>query len=376
MADLVEPIPQVAIGDLAAVADRYVKDAGDATLMLVSCDNWVDMVRADGFTRFHAYMDRAIRVAMKYVPPHGRVLRLESDQFGIVTSGLTNREGRALAMRIQMLVSGAATPEDTDPIISVVVGHLYPGRATALEVINRAKDVLTKSHTPGMVVSVSSAPLADPWDDTDTIPIPTLKKPTPALPIRALPIVRIEHREVVAFELVTKSTPDLRDLSTALEMGQSLSGGLNLHVNIPGAWMTPGMMEEVVRRLEQGPSNTFQLCIEISAKAFTQDEAHFKEFAHMVRAIGCMVALDDVGFGATTLEQFVDIEPDIVKFHPTVLKELRGSNRARAARMVDVMTYGEHMLIGLGIEDDSDEFLFASTGVMLGQGPLYGPPPQ
>lgn len=372
MADYVEPIPQVAIGDLASVADRYLASAGDATLMLVSCDNWVQMVRHDGYTKFHAFMDKAIKVASRNVLPKATVLRLESDQFGIVASGLSNREGRALAMRIQMQVAAAADEEGEDPVISVAVGHILPGRASSLEVITRAKDILKESHTAGAVVSVSGAPLADPWEDQDTKPLPT---PAPStLPLQALPIVRIGPREVVAFELVAREQTDLPDLSTALEIGQSLAGGLNVHVNIPCAWVTPGMMEEVLRRLSDGPSNAFQVCVELSARGFNQLGARYAEFVYALRAMGCMVALDEVGYGATTIEQIVDIEPDIVKFDHSILRGLRGKRRARSARIIDMFVDGKRLLIGLGVEDESDERLLVSSGIHIAQGPLYGPP--
>lgn len=372
MADYVEPIPQVAIGDLAGVADRYLAAAGDATLMLLSCDNWVHMVREGGYTSFHAYMDRAIRVAAKHAPPRSTVLRLESDQFGIVSSGLSNREGRALAMRIQMQVVGVAEEDSEPPVISVAVGHILPGRATSLEVITRAKEMLKASHTSGTVVSVSSAPLADPWEEHDTRPTPAPVS-TP-LPLQALPIVRIGPREVVAFELIGREQTDLHDLHTALEIGQSLAGGLNVHVNIPCAWVTHGMMEEVLRILGEGPSNAFQICVEISAKGFAQQGARYAQFVYALRAMGCMVALDDVGYGATTIEQVVDIEPDIVKFDPEVLVGLRGLRRARSARIIDAFADGKRLLVGLGVEFDTDEQLLVSTGIHIAQGPLYGPP--
>lgn len=373
MADYVEPIPQVAIGDLAGVADRYLAAAGDATLMLLSCDNWVHLVRESGYTNFHAFMDRAIRVAAKHAPPRSTVLRLESDQFGIVCSGLSNREGRALAMRIQMLVVGAAEEDTEPPVISVAVGHILPGRATSLEVITRAKDMLKESYSAGTVVSVSSAPLAEPWDDFDTKPIPPVRAAAP-LPLQAMPIVRIGPREVVAFELIGRDQADLHDLTTALEIGQSLAGGLNVHVNIPCSWVTHGMMEEVLRILGEGPSNAFQVCVELSAKGFAQQGARFGQFVYALRAMGCMVALDDVGYGATTIEQVVEIEPDIVKFDPDVLKGLRGPRRARSARIIDAFADGKRLLVGLGVEHDTDEQLLVNTGIHIAQGPLYGPP--
>lgn len=373
MADYVEPIPQVAIGDLANVADRYLAAAGDATLMLLSCDNWVHLVREGGYTNFHTFMDRAIHVATKNAPPRSTVLRLESEQFGIVASGLSNREGRALAMRIQMLVVGAAEEGTEPPMISVAVGHILPGRATSLEVITRAKDMLKESYTAGTVVSVSSAPLADPWDDSEPKPIPHIA-PSAPLPLQVLPIVRIGPREVVAFELIGREQTDLHDLHTALEIGQSLAGGLNIHVNIPCSWVTHGMMEEVLRILSEGPSNTFQVCVELSAKGYAQQGARFAEFVYALRAMGCMVALDDVGYGATTIEQAVDIEPDIVKFDPDVLKSLRGPYRARSARIIDAFADGKRLLVGLGVEHDTDEQLLVNTGIHIAQGPLYGPP--
>ena len=70
----------------------------DTGLPTLDDDAWI--IFTSGSTGKPAFMDKAIKVASRNVLPKATVLRLESDQFGIVASGLSNREDRALAMRI------------------------------------------------------------------------------------------------------------------------------------------------------------------------------------------------------------------------------------------------------------------------------------
>lgn len=375
MGDLVEPIPQVAVGDLANVAEKCLAARGDATLMLLSCDNWVDLVREIGFTAFHRFMEGAIAIASALVPGQSTILRLESDQFGIVTSGLSNREGRSLAVRIQVQISSQAKRKGINPQMSVAVGHLLPGRATALEVIARAKEMLVQSKTHGAMVSVSSAPLSDPWDSRPKEDVgPTSMAPAPSFPLRVLPIARVDTRESVAFELETQGAADIRDLTTALEIGRTLSDGLNIHVNIPTAWLTPGMCQEVLKRLNTTHPTPVQICVELSARGLGTEQVDFLSFVKRVRTLGCLVALDDVGFGYTALEKVVEIQPDLIKLDQAVLESMREGKGRSMVRMIEMLQLSTPLMVGMGVHNERDEELMQVAGVKFVQGALYGPP--
>lgn len=54
-------------------------------------------------------------------------------------------------------------------------------------------------------------------------------------------------------------------------------------------------------------------CIEISEQQFIGDPAYLREHVQAIKNKGILAAIDDVGFGRSSLESLIILEPDIVK---------------------------------------------------------------
>ena len=98
--------------------------------------------------------------------------------------------------------------------------------------------------------------------------------------------------------------------------------------------------------------------------------------ALMLRDRGIRVALDDVGFGRSSLEVLVALAPDVVKLDRGVVAGVgvdvvRLRALERLVRCVDAL--GAE-LVAEGIETAADARAVAALGVAYGQGFLWGKP--
>ncbi|WP_260982060.1 EAL domain-containing protein [Paenibacillus sp. 32O-W] len=113
------------------------------------------------------------------------------------------------------------------------------------------------------------------------------------------------------------------------------------------------------------------------------DTGQFLRNIHLLRECGFLVALDDVGEGATTLKRIVEIGPDFIKMDRFFAKHLLFSKQKQKLLKFFVDFCGdESNLILEGIEEVEDLRQSCKLGVPFGQGyllakpgPLPGRPP-
>jgi len=55
------------------------------------------------------------------------------------------------------------------------------------------------------------------------------------------------------------------------------------------------------------------ICIEISEQQFLGAPSYLRSRVGLVRRLGAQIALDDLGFGRSSLESLVLLEPEVVK---------------------------------------------------------------
>ncbi|USG67690.1 EAL domain-containing protein [Brevibacillus ruminantium] len=95
----------------------------------------------------------------------------------------------------------------------------------------------------------------------------------------------------------------------------------------------------------------------------------------MLRKIGFMIALDDVGEGTTSFRKIVEISPDFIKMDKFFADGLEASvKKQKIVRLLVEYCQGEAELILEGIEHATDFSRAAVLGVTMGQGYYLGKP--
>jgi diguanylate cyclase (GGDEF)-like protein len=117
-------------------------------------------------------------------------------------------------------------------------------------------------------------------------------------------------------------------------------------------------------------------CIEISEQQFIGDPAYLKDHVQTLKEHGIMVAIDDVGFGRSSLESLIILEPDIVKIDRKYVSGIADDpSKARSLRrLVKVVEALGAELVAEGIERREELELLLDVGVTYGQGWYWGKP--
>jgi EAL domain-containing protein (putative c-di-GMP-specific phosphodiesterase class I) len=157
----------------------------------------------------------------------------------------------------------------------------------------------------------------------------------------------------------------------ALEMFETLPGGLNLGINVSHQLLLSGRLEPLL----EGHSAR-RLLVELTEHAAFDDYATFREAMSPLRERGIRLAVDDVGAGFSSLRHVVELAPDRMKLDRTFTSGIE-TDPARRAMAEALIVFARRTGIGLvaeGIETEGELRVMRRLGVPLGQGFLIQRP--
>lgn len=206
------------------------------------------------------------------------------------------------------------------------------------------------------------------------------------------PIVTIDDGEVVAFEALTRGVSggqpvapvdlfreaydrglaDLLDelcLASATSSAklQGLNGPFSLFVNVEPNTLTSGAFDPL-------DSDT-RLVVEVTERALTADPGRLLAVIDEIRALGHVIAIDDLGAQPASLALLPLIRPEVVKLDMALVRQK--PNRESARIMTAVASYAERenaIVIAEGVETERHRQSARALGATLAQGWLFGRP--
>jgi diguanylate cyclase (GGDEF)-like protein len=170
---------------------------------------------------------------------------------------------------------------------------------------------------------------------------------------------------------------DQQCLKTCLAASAGLPPEMDCHLNL-----FPSTLIDVPVRtlLEDFPNDRPResYCIEISEQQIIGDPSYLARPVEEIKRAGILVAIDDVGFGRTCLENLILLEPDIIKIDKRCVKGISSSkSRLRTLkRILKVAEVLETEVVAEGIETNEDLDALRHLGVAFGQGYLLDRPAQ
>jgi len=179
----------------------------------------------------------------------------------------------------------------------------------------------------------------------------------------------------VALERNILTLVDLHCLRACIEASRRLPAGTTCHVNLLPSTMLSTPEERLVELFPPSGGGR-RFCVEVSEQQFIGDPACLRGSVRALKRLGVQVAIDDVGFGRSSLETLIILEPDVVKIDQRIVK---GAARDKGKeqllrRLVKVVGAMGSELVAEGIESREDLGLLREVGVHLGQGFLWGRP--
>jgi len=213
----------------------------------------------------------------------------------------------------------------------------------------------------------------------------------------AQPIVRLAGRRRIGYKLLNRSTvpgferpddflavsqdagvlaeADLACFCRALAAATALDPALRRHVPLCPATILATPADEILAAL--GPDLApEEVWIEVSARRLTE---HPRDLAGPLAALqdyGLHLALTNVGFGQSSLESLLVLEPDLVKVSRTRVRDVGrdAGQRRTLTRLVNMArALGVEVMAGT-VERQEDLDVLLDLDVRLGQGNLFGEP--
>ena len=151
----------------------------------------------------------------------------------------------------------------------------------------------------------------------------------------------------------------------------SVRRAVTLFVNVEPSTLTQ-RLDVVLEALAGRPSHV-QVVVEITERALAADLAGVLSAAERLRAVGCAIALDDVGAEPESLALIPLLRPEVVKLDLQLLRTVK--DLATVAVAGAVRAYAEQAgaeVVAEGIETAQDLTRALVLGATLGQGWLWG----
>jgi len=146
-----------------------------------------------------------------------------------------------------------------------------------------------------------------------------------------------------------------------------------LFVNLEPATLAQAL-DEVLDALASRPDG-LRLVVEFTERALATDPAAIVDAAERIRAVGCAIALDDVGAEPASLAFVPLLRPEVVKLDLGLLRTVDDPATITVAHAV--RAYAEASgrdVVAEGVETADDRTRAVVLGATLGQGWLWGRP--
>lgn len=385
--------------ELLEVVGGLGRAGGHAAAILIDCDDFKGINEVAGHSAGDATL-RTIATALVRAlrSPVDRIGRIGGDEFLVLLPNTTLAEGFLVATKLRNTIHSTPLPVSVPGIraevtVSLGLTAIPPFAASLKEVLAGAESALIASKRAGkdrVTAHGVDLPLHPVGSDVREI----LSDPQ-AIRVMAQRIVGPSGATGVVHEFLVrgpKNTPlehpaalfsaarhanvlcaaDLLCLRRCIEATQYLTGDDCVHVNIfPSTFLdTPARALRDILVQSGGP----RVALELSEQELIGAPAMLLPSLRAMKDAGVLIALDDVGFGRSSLETLVVLEPDIVKIDRSVVHgvaEDPGRRRILERLLGCLMPLGPQ-IIAEGVETEADARVVADLGVQFAQGYLLG----
>lgn len=378
------------------------------------CELQIVLVDLDEFSRINATLghgvgDLVLMAAGKRIRDtiggQDQVGRVGTDRFVVVLENSCREEATILAEKIRLAISRDVIQAGEHSLVTTASLGLTAVSASAIsfdEVLAQAHFVLQRSKLKGknrvyQAATTADVTLISPVDVGPDMTRALLRGNV--LQVYSQPIVNLLDGRIVSQEMLIrgpqgplKAPDDLfrycqeKDILAAVDLrclklcagaaGISSPGGVpRYHVNILPATLLQTPVQELIRVLQVN-DDFGHCCLELNEQQLLGDPEVLLPRIRSLQEAGIRIAIDDVGYGKSHLENLLQLDPQIMKVDKRLVQGLAASAElqktlARLLKIADVLGIE---VIAEGIEDADDYRLLLEMGVKYGQGYLFGMP--
>lgn len=366
--------------------------------VLLDCDDFKQINETLGYAGGDVVLRELAARMQETLRPSDHIGRVGGDEFLVLLPDTRFAEALQVAERLRLSVS--------DHPMRLPAEHVHVTASLGIELVSdetlSIDEVLGQTQTSlqnskrGGKNRVSTLEQAAATSGVHSEDLLRSLQGEGALQIVRHPILRLTDEAVVGWELMPRAPAgafqlprdffrlalernmlpqvDLLCLRACTREARELPVSSACHVNVfPSTLIEIPAARLVELFAEQGHAVRF--CVELGEPYFVGDPALLLDQVRALKEAGVQVAIDDVGFGRSSLETLILLEPDVVKLDAHfVQRTLRQRGKeASLQRMVDVVASLGSELVADGIESRKDLERLLDLGVSYGQGPRWEP---
>lgn len=366
------------LDDFKKINDVYGHSIGDEVLMSVS------------------------RILRETVRASDHVARIGGDEFLIILPNTNREEARPVAEKIHKAVSGSVITEQFPHLrIESSLGMVSAAREDEMvqDLLVRTERALhsAKRYGKGQVFHENNL-----FRGTEerarsfTEILEDLHDPSTYFAVKQK-LVRVEDLAVCGYEFLTRShcsalsspedflrfamdagianVVDLHAFATCSEASFSIDPALDCHLNLLPSTLEGTRPDDLLGHLclERDLSN---YCIEISEKESVGDPRRLLMNVEALREVGMRIALDDIGFGHSSLEALILLEPEVIKVDRALVSGIHADSAKRRAfeSLLRVVGTWNGEVVAEGVESQAELDVLRELSVPYAQGFLFGQP--
>jgi diguanylate cyclase (GGDEF)-like protein len=336
-------------------------------------------------------------------PVSGLVARVGGDEFAVLVPGFNLRQARDFAHSALAAMSGIFQwgGEDISITLSAGVVPLRLSAPSADDVLLTSATALRLAKDGGRSeIRVMRVLKDDGANVSDLQTISMIRraldqKRLALLSQRIQPLAKAKHQAMhheilvrIRSETGSLISPDLfipaaernhlmplldkAILSAALESVKLFPKEDVLSINLSGKTISyPGIYEYIRDKLVSTEVDPQRICFEVTETAAISNEALAIEFIKNIKALGCMISLDDFGTGHHSFRLMKEMSPEFIKIDGAFVRQMfkgDGFDTAAIRSIVDVAEKINAEVIAESVENEETMKALAEMGVSFVQG--------
>lgn len=308
--------------------------------------------------------------------------RVGGDEFIVLLPQTNRAEALEVAEKARAAIARTVVRSDGEPLrvtASIGVVAMDPDGVSIDEILSEAHQALHRCKTSGKNRVVGA------WDyPAGLLPAPEAaaarEKPC-RVPFEksAHSIRRLSDEQVAGREVFIRCADRVSRLPDDFFLSLLEAGPAPLPLVRTYVALSPFTLTRIplARLVEPLPPEVRGNCyIEISQQKILGDPSYLIPPVRRLKEMGLRVAMDETGFGRTSLESLILLAPDLLRIDPKDVRGIaRSPGRQRSlARLVRTAEALEAEVVADGIENREDLHALREAGVRYGHGPLWDEP--
>ncbi len=373
---------------------------GRVAAILIDCDNFKSINERFGYRTGDATLQLVTKTVVSTLRSGDHLSRIGGDEFLVILPGTTVAEAFYVANKIcdAMMTKCLPIPNsEQKEAVTVSLGvAAIPNTISSLnEAVALAESALIMSKRGGknQASMVGSDLAAEEKEHSD---VRQYVMHGDEIRIFAQAIVDSQRR-IAGYELLMRGpsqsrfempgdffasarhcnilgVSDLLCLRRSLEASLLLPACPRVHINLFPTTALETPLEDLLKIFAL--PRPYQLVIELNEQEFLGNARLLKPIVWSLKSAGILIALDDVGFGSSSLETLLLLEPDIVKIDRCMIDGVADNEgRQRVLERMVACLLSLHLeIVAEGVEREEDAKLVAEMGIPYAQGYLWGSP--